>query len=331
MMNSDVMVSIIVPTYNHEKYIAHTIKSLATQKTTFHYEILIGDDCSQDNTRSIVDESKEQYSTVIRTFYHRKNVGATKNGYTLMKHARGKYLAFCDGDDYWTDENRLQRDIDFLENRSQYAGVSSRVCPVDEDGIPLDEATISETKQFWNFPRKKYTLKDFENWDMPGHVSALTIRNFMKDTEHDYRIFYQVHTMVGDRTVALLAALNGDIACEERVVSCYRYRVNRKENFMSTQVTQNWYASDYLMIRRLEIYAEKEYGVIINADSAKKDRLVGSVVRAMKSKKWGDVRIVGKIVKFSTSPFRYLYYIMKIIVMKSIYWYILKDDRRINL
>lgn len=326
-----VMVSIIVPTYNHEKYIAQTIKSLMAQKTSFRYEILIGDDCSCDNTRNVVDECKKLYPDVIRTFYHKKNVGATKNGYTLVKHARGQYLAFCDGDDYWTDEKRLQRDIEFLESHSRYAGVSSRVCPVDEECIPLDEATISATRQFWNFPRGKYSLKDFENWDMPGHVSALTIRNFMLDTECDYRIFYQAHNMVGDRTIVLLTVLNGDIVCSEKVVSCYRYRVNREENFMSTQVTQNWYASDYLMIRRLETYALREFGVSINADRVKKDRLVGSVVRAMKSRNWDDVKIVGKILHLSESPLRYLYYVMKIVLLKNVYWHILKDDRRVKL
>ena len=249
------MISIIVPTYNHEKYIAQTIESILAQKTSYEYEILIGDDASGDGTGRILEKYKKQYPQIIRTFYHKKNIGATKNGYTLLTYARGEYLAFCDGDDYWTDEYRLQRDIDFLQANPETAGVSSRVCPVDENGVPLDESTISQTKQFWNFPREKFTLKDFENWDMPGHVSALTIRNFMRNPEHDYQIFYRAHDMVGDRTIVLLAVLSGNIVCKTHIVSCYRYRVNRENNFMSSFQAKNLYAKDYLMIRRLENYA----------------------------------------------------------------------------
>ncbi len=331
ILNTKVMVSIIVPTYNHEKYIAQTIESILKQQTTYQYEILIGDDVSKDDTRKIIDKYKKQYPNIIRTFYHKKNVGATRNGYTMITHARGEYLAFCDGDDYWTDEYRLQRDIDFLQINSQYAGISSRVCPVDEQGIPLDEMTISMTKQFWNFPRENFTLKDFENWDMPGHVSALTIRNFMMNTNHDYKIFYQAHEMVGDRTIVMLAALSGDIFCSKNVVSCYRYRVNRKDNFMSNFETQNLYAKDYLMIRRLEYYANKEFGIAINAEKVKKDRLVASVVRAMKSKRIDDVRIVMEIIRYSRTSMLYLYYTVKIIILKNVYWHIYKEDRRVNL
>ena len=326
-----VRVSIIVPTYNHEKYIAQTIESILKQKTSYGYEILIGDDCSTDNTRRIIDEYKEQYPDIIRVFYHKKNVGATKNGYTLFKHSKGEYLAFCDGDDYWDDEYRLQRDIEFLEANFQYTGVSGKVCPVDEDCIPLDEATISKTKQFWNFSYDEFTLKDFENWEMPGHVSALTIRNFMKNSEHDYRIFYQAHDMVGDRTIVLLAVLSGNIICNSNIVSCYRYRDNGKENFMSSFKAQNLYAQDYLMVRRLEHYSKKEFGIVVSADKVKKDRLVASVVRAMKSKSVGDIRVVTEILRYSGRPLLYLYYIAKIVILKNVYWHFCKDDRRVNL
>lgn len=325
------MISIIVPTYNHEKYIAQTIESILAQKTSYEYEILIGDDASGDGTGRILEKYKKQYPQIIRTFYHKKNIGATKNGYTLLKYARGEYLAFCDGDDYWTDEYRLQRDIDFLQANPEAAGVSSRVCPVDENGVPLDESTISQTKQFWNFPREKFTLKDFENWDMPGHVSALTIRNFMRNPEHDYQIFYRAHDMVGDRTIVLLAVLSGNIVCKKHIVSCYRYRVNRENNFMSSFQAKNLYAKDYLMIRRLENYAAKEFQASVNAEKVKKDRLVASVVRAMKYKKMSDVRVVLEILQYSGTPIKYGWYIIKIIVLKNVYWHFYKEDRRVNL
>ena len=329
--NQRVMVSIIVPTYNHEKYIAHTLESLLKQETEYQYEILIGDDASTDNTVGIIEEYKRKYPQNIRTFYHRVNVGATKNGYTLLKHAKGAYLAFCDGDDYWTDRERLQRDVDFLQKHLDYAGISNRVCPVNEEGEPLAEATILATKQFWNFNKSSFTLKDFENWDMPGHISALTVRNFMLDKEHDYRIFYRAHPMVGDRTMVLFTALQGSIFCKEDMVSCYRFRLNGKENFMSDFETRNLYAKDYLMIRRLENYSSKEFGISLKADGVKKDRLAAAVVRAMKSKRGSDIKVVMEILRYSGAPMRYLFYIFKIVLLKNIYWHVYKEDRRIRL
>ena len=329
--NEQVIVSVIVPVYNHEKYIMQAIESILEQKTSFRYEILIGNDASTDNTRKIINDYKKQYPNVIQSFNYKKNIGATKNGYVLLKHAKGEYLAFCDGDDYWTDEHRLQRDIEFLQMNPQYAGVSSRVCPVDEEGRLLNGLAISETKQFWNFSKDEYTIKDFERWDMPGPISALTVQNFMRNSEHNYRIFYQAHNMVGDRTIVLLTVLVGNIFCSSNRVSCYRYRNNRKENFMSSFQTQNLYGKDYLMIRKLECYAKKEFGIAVNAEKVKKDRLVASVVRAMKSKKISDIKVIVEIFQYSGTPMLYLYYIVKIVLLKNVYWHISKDDRRVNL
>lgn len=324
-------VSVIVLTYNHEKYIAKALESILCQKTTYKYEILVGDDVSADRTRQIVDCYQKKYPEIIRTFYHRRNLGATKNAYTLLKHARGNYFAFCEGDDYWTDEYRMQRDIHFLWEREEYAGVCGRVSLVDEQGKALEKDTIPTGKQFWSFAGEYFDVGDFEKWNMPGQLSALTIRNFMKDSGHDHRILYRAHRMVGDRTIVLLTTLRGKIFCNSYLTGCYRYRIDGEENFMSEFERKNLYAEDYLMLRRLEYYAEREFGTIIHLDKVKKDRLAAAVVRAMKSKKVSDMQAVLKILYYSAHPARYLYYINKIIVLKNIYWHIANEDRRIKL
>ena len=114
-------VSIIVPAYNHESYIKETVMSLVSQKTDYTYEILIGDDASTDATGRIIAEMAGAYPGLIRVVRHKNNVGATKNGYSLVKAAKGRYLSFCDGDDQWCDEERLQRHIDFLEINQSFA------------------------------------------------------------------------------------------------------------------------------------------------------------------------------------------------------------------
>lgn len=330
-MAEDIDLSIIVPTYNHEDYIRKCIVSLVNQKTTYRYEIIVGDDCSRDKTRQVVNELKKKYPGLIRRLYHSANIGATKNGYSMLRIARGKYLAFCDGDDFWIDDCRIQRDLDFLKKNPNFSGVCSRNNLVDEQGTIINENNIENSNQFWSFKHNVYTITDFEKWQMPGHVSALTIKNFMLCSQHNYKIFYRAHDMVGDRTIVLLSALNGPIYCQSDIVSSYRFRISKEQNFMSTFKNKNMYEKDYLMMKYLEQYSENQFHKKINLSEIKKERLAGSVVRALRTHNMDDVKIVGHIIYYSEHRLLYFYYVVKIIVLKMIDWNILKIDRRIKL
>jgi len=120
MRKHNTIVSVLMLTYNHEKYVETAIKSILCQKTNFCFELLIGEDCSTDNTRQIVIEYGNKNPDIIRTFLSVKNVGAIENEKKLMEMAQGKYIAFCEGDDYWTDEHKLQKQVDFLESNPDY-------------------------------------------------------------------------------------------------------------------------------------------------------------------------------------------------------------------
>ena len=103
-------------TYNHGPYIRQSIESILMQKTNFAYEIVIGEDCSTDNTRSIIKELEQRYPDIIKPIYHEKNVGAMRNAYEFCyPNLKGKYIACFEGDDYWTDPLKLQKQVDFLE------------------------------------------------------------------------------------------------------------------------------------------------------------------------------------------------------------------------
>lgn len=91
------MVSVIVPTYNHEKYIRKALDSILMQEVPFLYEILIGDDASCDETQDILHEYQERYPDKIRLFLHKENIGATRNSYELLTNAKGRYLATLEG------------------------------------------------------------------------------------------------------------------------------------------------------------------------------------------------------------------------------------------
>ncbi|WDV07466.1 glycosyltransferase family 2 protein [Lysinibacillus irui] len=114
------LVSIICITYNHELYIAKAIDGFLTQETNFEFEIIIGEDASTDYTRMIINKYKKLYPDKIKIITSKSNVGIQKNYMRSIKAATGKYLAFCEGDDYWIDPLKLQKQVDFLEKNRDY-------------------------------------------------------------------------------------------------------------------------------------------------------------------------------------------------------------------
>jgi glycosyltransferase involved in cell wall biosynthesis len=121
------IVSVWMVTYNHEKYIGQALESVLSQKTNFQFEIVIGEDCSTDTTRAILKEYQNKFPTIINAVYQDNNVGPFRNAYkfTLPK-CRGKYVACLEGDDYWIDPYKLQKQMDFLENNPDYGMVYSK-------------------------------------------------------------------------------------------------------------------------------------------------------------------------------------------------------------
>lgn len=113
---TDPLVSIKMITYNHAPFVAQAIEGVLQQKTNFPFELIIGEDCSTDGTREIVFEYQRKHSDIIRVITSNKNVGAKENGLRTLKAGGGKYIAFCEGDDYWHDPDKLQKQVDYLES-----------------------------------------------------------------------------------------------------------------------------------------------------------------------------------------------------------------------
>lgn len=113
------LVSVKMITYNHAPYIAQAIEGVLQQKTNFPIELVIGEDCSTDGTREIAFEYQKKYPDVIRVITSDRNVGGGKNSRRTTKACRGKYVAFCEGDDYWHNPHKLQKQVDYLESHPE--------------------------------------------------------------------------------------------------------------------------------------------------------------------------------------------------------------------
>ena len=118
--NKKPLVSICCITYNHERFISQCLDGFLMQNVDFPFEIVISDDCSTDNTKKIIDTYVSKYPAIFKDVSPSKNLGSTKNFYHVLEKASGKYIALCDGDDYWIDENKLQMQVDFLETNPEY-------------------------------------------------------------------------------------------------------------------------------------------------------------------------------------------------------------------
>lgn len=125
------LVSVPIVTYNHEHYIAQAIEGVLIQETDFPIELIIGEDCSTDRTREIVFDYQRKHPDMIRMITSDKNVGAPKNGLRIYKACRGKYLALCEGDDYWHHPLKLQMQVDCFAANPEVVLVAHRAYTVD--------------------------------------------------------------------------------------------------------------------------------------------------------------------------------------------------------
>ena len=185
------VVSVCVQTYQHEKYIQKCLDGILKQKTDFPFEILIGEDASNDDTRQICLAYATSNPEKIRLFlHHRENVikvfgrstGNFNSFYNLFS-ARGKYIAFCEGDDFWTDPEKLQKQVDFLENNKNFSFSFHSYEPVNSTGLPVtDNLEIIQ-------PQIDISVQEL--WEGRHHPLILTIccrNNFRELPEEIFEI-----------------------------------------------------------------------------------------------------------------------------------------------
>lgn len=215
-----IYVSVIVPTYNQSNFISQALDSILMQKTNFRFEVLIGDDGSADGTREILTKYQREYPGVVSSFFSECNQGAVANICRMLPYAQGKYLAGCDGDDYWCDEYKLQKQVEFLENHPDYSACSHDVLLVDDKNYPLKTQKLN-----WISKNRDYILeRDFKGIFLPGHPSSLVRRNYFKENALDASIYARFHKMVADRTTAVIWGMHGNIYRMKDKMGCYRVR-----------------------------------------------------------------------------------------------------------
>lgn len=211
----NIAVSINCITYNHEKYIRKAIESFLMQKTSFEYEIIIGEDCSSDGTKGIIMEYVEKYPEKIRIITSDNNVGARENARRIFHASNGKYIAVCEGDDYWIDPYKLQKQFDYMENNLECGLVFSNVKYLNDKTKKIKINKVLEEKKFY--------LEDVI-LNGGGFIPTCTIM-YRKYLMNKPPRFYK-EASIGDYPLQIICSLYGHVYCLRDFTAIYRVDVN---------------------------------------------------------------------------------------------------------
>jgi len=219
MKSQTPLVAVFMVTYNHSKYIAQAIESVLMQKTNFPLKLIIGEDYSTDKTREICIEYKNKFSDKIELILNEINLGPKLNAnrvFDMCFKSNAKYIALLEGDDYWTDPNKLQKQINFLESHSKYSICFHHVTIVNEQ-----EEVIFIEKQPQNII---YTQADFiYNNKKETRTCSMVFRSeFLPFPIPDW--FFAV--FAGDKFLKILLTEHGDAFIMKEDMACYRLHPN---------------------------------------------------------------------------------------------------------
>ena len=273
-------------------------------------------------------KSSLRYPDIVVPVLRKKNIGAAKNWYDLLCMARGRYIAACDGDDYWCDDTRIQNQVDFLEHNPQYGGICARVRLIDEEGNNLPDSIMGNSS-FFLYDQSIFTWKDFEQWLMPGHNSAMMTKLDLKQVKQMKNVFLS-HSSVADRIGVLYGLLNGEIYCANNVVSCYRI-LNSINHFMAQYQKNNLRDEDVRMMRTIERFVKNEYDDSFSLEPIKKDRFVAAISIWLKNNTKRNRQVLWNIWSESDKKLTYSWILIKTIVLKLYYLHILHEDRRVSI
>lgn len=207
---SEIMVSICVLSYNHEKYLRDCLDGIVTQKTSFPIEAWVHDDASTDSSADIIKEYQQKYPDIIKPILQKENQYSKLHGGILdtivFPQCIGKYIALCEGDDYWTDPLKLQKQVDFLEEHSEYSMCFSNV--------EVKSHNPHDSIMYEHLQSKEYSaIELLERWTIP--TCSVMFRNKYTIAQHN-------NIIAGDIFLFLQLAEYGKIFCINEKMACYR-------------------------------------------------------------------------------------------------------------
>lgn len=212
------LVSIKCLAYNHEKYIEQAMDGFLMQETDFPFEVIVHDDASTDRTADILREYEKKFPLIVKPIYETENQYSKQDGSVTRitnAHLKGKYIANCEGDDYWIDPYKLQTQIDFLESHPDYSTTFHDAEILTEPGMPPIDSIYPQMED-----REYSATEIFEKWTIP--TASLVYRREVID----YPIKNIFNILNGDIFLAEACAHTGMVRCFNKKMSVYRIQPN---------------------------------------------------------------------------------------------------------
>ncbi|KUJ51512.1 glycosyltransferase [Chryseobacterium sp. JAH] len=250
---NNLTVSVVMITYGHENCIEESINGVLSQISNSTIELIISDDCSPDNTEIIVNKIIRNHPNGhwIKYIRHFKNKGAIPNFAWTISQAQGKYIALCEGDDYWTDCSKIQKQVDFLENNKEYSVCFHDVEEIDHTGKLLDKRLVAS-----HTAEKTYTIEDLAEGNFIHTVSVVFRKNF-----NELPSWY-LTSPAGDYPLHMINASYGLIKYFPEKMAVYRVG----QGVWSSQTRQSQFVNTIFIIKLMMANLTLNNEVIKNLD-----------------------------------------------------------------
>lgn len=210
------LVTVVITTYNQEHYIRKAIDSVLAQKTDFDFEVYITEDCGTDGTRAILQEYAAKYPERIRLNLRRENVGISRNWYEGLCAAQGEFVCTLEGDDWWRDESKLQKQADFLRAHPDYLAVSHTLLLTDDEGKTY--GTLPDDKRILNADA---TMPLFLR-GVTYSCTACMVRNIFRTPDPAREAYVTANRSIADFALCMLYLDGGRVFVMDEAMSTYR-------------------------------------------------------------------------------------------------------------
>lgn len=217
-MNNKIVVSVYCLAYNHAKYIGKTLEGFVNQNTNFEYEVIVHDDASKDETQDIILEFAKKYPDIIKPILQKEN--QYSKGTSIIKNIifpqlSGKYIAICEGDDYWCDNNKLQKQVDYLDNHHDCIACVHNTKKLIDNKLTNE---VFNSKKSNGYLRIKDLLATGSN---QFHTSSIMYRRELMIRD-DRPYFMDCVKSIGDYPMSVNMAISGKVYYFKDVMSVYR-------------------------------------------------------------------------------------------------------------
>lgn len=293
-MIKEPLLSIVCTTYNHARFIRDALDGFVMQKTNFPFEILINDDASTDGTADIVREYESKYPDLFRCVYQAENQWGKKSPWKdiLFPMVRGKYVALNEGDDYWTDENKIQKQVDFMESHPDFSICFHPVIMHWDDHCESDSIFPSTEERFG---KDVLTLDDLLKSNFIHTNSVMYRWRFHKDSLD----LFPDGIFPGDWYLHLLHAQVGKIGFLPDVMSVYRR--NQGGVWTGAWALPQWFIRGGTPMVRFYLAMQKQFGKDCKDELEKL-----SLLTYLHLQKAGKDDLIQELLSLYTPPFDYL-------------------------